>query len=52
MRSRLVDKHVLNAKIEPSMARLALKDVRLAVPTKDVPDYWAKEMRKGTAEGE
>ena len=32
--------HVLNAKIEISMARLALNCVGLAVPTKDVPEYW------------
>ncbi len=37
--------HVLNAKREISMARLALNCVGLAVPSQDVPEYWARGRR-------
>jgi len=35
--------HVLNAEREILMARLVLVCVGSAVPTKNVPEYWAKE---------
>jgi len=37
--------HVLNAEREISMAKLALICIGSAVPTNDVPEYWATERR-------